>query len=37
MQAESPLGDEMVGEIASIDGVVQITERKGFGVQYDFP
>ena len=37
MQAESPLGDEMVGEIASIDGVEQITERKGFGVQYDFP
>ena len=37
MQAESPLGDEMVGEIASIDGVERITERKGFGVQYDFP
>lgn len=37
MQAGSPLGDEMIGEIASIDGVEQITERKGFGVQYDFP
>ena len=37
MQAGSPLGDEMIGEMASIDGVEQITERKGFGVQYDFP
>ncbi len=37
MQAEAPLGDEMVGQIASIDGVEKVTERKGFGVQYDFP
>ena len=27
----------MVGQIASIDGVEKVTERKGFGVQYDFP
>ncbi len=37
MQAETPLGDEMIGQITSIDGVEKVTERKGFGVQYDFP
>lgn len=37
MQADTPLGDEMTGQIASIDGVEKVTERKGFGVQYDFP
>ena len=37
MQADTPLGDEMIGQIASIDGVEKVTERKGFGVQYDFP
>ena len=37
MQVETPLGDEMIGQITSIDGVEKVTERKGFGVQYDFP
>ena len=37
MQAETPLGDEMIGQITSIDGVEKVTERKGFGVQYNFP
>lgn len=37
LQAKSPLGKELTGRIASIDGVKKVTEIKSFGVKYDYP
>lgn len=37
LQAESPLGEEIIGQISSLDGVKKITEIKGFGVKFDYP
>lgn len=37
MQAQTPMTEDMVKEIASIDGVEKIEEVKSFGVIYDFP
>ena len=36
MQAAMPMGDEMVREIAAIDGVEKVTEIKSFGVRFDY-
>lgn len=37
LQAESPLDEQMVQEILSIDGVEGIEEIKNFGIAFDFP
>lgn len=36
MQAEKPMGDEMVREISAIDGVEKVDELKNLGVIFDF-
>ena len=37
MQAEKPMGDDMVREILAIDGVEKVEELKSLGVSFDFP
>lgn len=37
LQAQTPMTEDMVNEIASIDGVEKVEEVKSFGVIYDFP
>ncbi|MFR6065090.1 MAG: ABC transporter permease [Eubacterium sp.] len=37
MQAQTPISEDMVNEIASIDGVEKVDELKSFGVIFDFP
>lgn len=37
MQAQTPMTEDMVKEIAAIDGVEKVEELKSFGVIFDFP
>lgn len=37
MQAEKPMGDDMVREISAIDGVEKVDELKSLGIIFDFP
>lgn len=37
LQAASPLGEEIIGQISALDGVKKVTEIKGFGVKFDYP
>ncbi len=37
LQAQAPLGREMVRQIEALDGVKKVAEIKGFGVRYDHP
>lgn len=37
MQAQTPLGENQIQEIASLDGVKEITKIKNFGVRFDYP
>ncbi|MDO4470733.1 MAG: FtsX-like permease family protein [Bacillota bacterium] len=37
LQADMPLSNEMVQEIAALDGVEKVTEIKNFGVRFDYP
>lgn len=37
MQAQTPMTEDMVKEIAAIDGVEKVEELKSFGVVFDFP
>lgn len=37
LQAQTPLGDRQIQEIAALDGVTGITQVKGFGVRFDYP
>ena len=37
LQADLPMDDEMVREIAALDGVTKVTEIKSFGVRFDYP
>ena len=37
MQAQTPMTEEIVQEIAAIDGVEKVEELKSFGVVFDFP
>lgn len=37
MQAQTPMTEDMVREIAAIDGVEKVEELKSFGVIFDFP
>lgn len=37
LQASVPLGDGMIKEILSLDGVKKVTEIKELGIKYDYP
>lgn len=37
LQAEAPLGKEVIQEISVLPGVKKIGEIKGFGIKYDYP
>lgn len=37
LQASVPLGEDMIKEILSLDGVRKITEIKGLGINFDYP
>ncbi|MCI8482981.1 MAG: ABC transporter permease [Lachnospiraceae bacterium] len=37
LQAETPLGEELIQEISLLDGVKNVSEVKGFGVKFDYP
>lgn len=37
LQAQSPLGQDMIQEISAIDGVKKVTGIKGFGIKFDYP
>ncbi len=37
LQAKNILNEEMVQEIAALEGVKQVTEEKSFGVRFDYP
>lgn len=37
IQAIKPMGNEMVREIAALDGVEKVTEIKSFGARFDYP
>lgn len=37
LQAEKPLGQELVQEISSLDGVIGVKEIKSLGVSFDYP
>ena len=37
LQANMPLNDEMVENIAALDGVEEVTEIKNFGIRFDYP
>ncbi|MCI8514651.1 MAG: ABC transporter permease [Lachnospiraceae bacterium] len=37
LQAKMPIDDEIIREIAALDGVKEVEEIRGFGVRYDYP
>lgn len=37
MQASTPISNDMVQEIAALDGVKKVSEIKSFGVRFDYP